>query len=130
MSTISAELNSLATTTVMDLYRRFINRDAEDRHYVRSAKLATVFWGIYAGIFAFFGGRLGSLIEAVNMVGSLFYGSLLGVFVLAFGFPRVTGTGAFAGMIVGEIAVLLTSWLTGISFLWYNVVGCVVVVAV
>jgi Na+/proline symporter len=129
MSTISAELNSLATTSMIDIYRRHFHRGATDRHYVLIAKSATAFWGAYAAVFAFFGGRLGSLIEAVNLVGSLFYGSLLGVFVLAFGFPSVTGTGAFTGLVVGEIAILLTSWLTGISFLWYNVIGCVVVVA-
>jgi len=129
MSTISAELNSLATTSMIDIYRRHFHRGATDRHYVLIAKAATAFWGVYAAAFAFFGGRLGSLIEAVNLVGSLFYGSLLGVFVLAFGFPSVTGTGAFTGLVVGEIAILLTSQLTGISFLWYNVVGCVVVVA-
>ena len=129
MSTISAELNSLATTSMIDIYRRHFHRGATDRHYVLIAKTATAFWGVYAAVFAFFGGRLGSLIEAVNLVGSLFYGSLLGVFVLAFGFPSVTGTGAFTGLVVGKIAILLTSWLTGISFLWYNVVGCVVVVA-
>ena len=128
MSTISAELNSLATTSMIDIYRRHLRRDATERHYVLFAKTATAFWGAYAATFAFFGGRLGSLIEAVNIVGSLFYGSLLGVFVLAFGFPSVTGTAAFVGLIVGEIAILLTSQLTGISFLWYNVVGCVVVV--
>ncbi|MBI4443023.1 MAG: sodium:solute symporter [Acidobacteria bacterium] len=130
MSTISAELNSLATTTVVDIYRRHLNRQGSDSHYVRAARLGTTFWGIYAAVFASFGGRLGSLIEAVNMVGSLFYGSVLGVFVLAFGFPRATGTGAFAGLLIGEVAVLLTSWLTGISYLWYNVVGCVTVVGV
>lgn len=130
MSTISAELNSLATTTMVDLYRRHVRRQATDLHYVRVAKTATVFWGVYAAVFASFGGRLGSLIEAINRVGSLFYGSLLGVFVLAFGFPQATGTGAFVGLIAGEVAILLTSWLTGISYLWYNVVGCVVVVAV
>ena len=130
MSTISAELNSLATTTMIDIYRRHIKREATEIHYVRVAKMATAFWGVYAAVFASFGGRLGSLIEAVNRVGSLFYGSLLGVFVLAFGFPRATGTGAFAGLMAGEIAVLLTSQLTGISYLWYNVVGCVVVVVV
>ncbi|MGH9785581.1 MAG: sodium:solute symporter, partial [Terriglobia bacterium] len=111
------------------IYRRHLHRNATERHYVLFAKSATAFWGAYAATFAFFGGRLGSLIEAINIVGSLFYGSLLGVFVLAFGFPSVTGTGAFVGLIVGEIAILLTSQLTGISFLWYNVVGCVVVVA-
>ncbi|HEY7679438.1 MAG TPA: sodium:solute symporter [Terriglobia bacterium] len=128
MSTISAELNSLATTSIIDVYRRFLKKEASERHYVRASKLATVFWGVYAAVFASFGGRLGSLIEAVNMVGSLFYGSLLGVFVLAFGFRRATGTGAFVGLIVGEVAVILTSRLTSISYLWYNVVGCVVVV--
>ncbi|MBI1955991.1 MAG: sodium:solute symporter, partial [Acidobacteria bacterium] len=130
MSTISAELNSLASTTMIDIYRRHFRSQASDAHYVRVTKIATVFWGAYAAAFAFYGGRLGSLIEAVNRVGSLFYGSLLGVFVLAFGFRQATGTGAFMGLIAGEIAVLLTSWLTGISYLWYNVVGCVVVVAV
>jgi SSS family transporter len=130
MSTISAELNSLATSTTIDLYRRFLKRDATDRHYVLASKLGTVFWGVYAGVFAFFGGSLGSLIEAINMVGSLFYGSLLGVFMLAFAFKRATGTGAFIGLIVGEIAVLATWKLTTISFLWYNLVGCAVVVAV
>jgi Na+/proline symporter len=129
MSTISAELNSLATTSMIDIYRRHLHRNATERHYVLFAKTATAFWGAYAATFAFFGGRLGSLIEAINIVGSLFYGSLLGVFVLAFGFPSVTGTGAFVGLVVGEIAILLTSQFTGISFLWYNVVGCVVVVA-
>ena len=128
MSTISAELNSLATTSMIDIYRRHFRRDATERHYVLFAKSATAFWGAYAATFAFFGGRLGSLIEAVNLVGSLFYGSLLGVFVLAFGFPSVTGTGAFTGLVVGEIAILATHWLTGISFLWYNVIGCVVVI--
>ncbi len=130
MSTISAELNSLATSSTIDLYRRFLKRDGTDRHYVNVSKLSTVFWGIYAATFAFFGGSLGSLIEAINMVGSLFYGSLLGVFVLAFAFPRATANGAFIGLIVGEITVLATSKLSTISFLWYNVVGCAVVVAV
>jgi Na+/proline symporter len=129
MSTISAELNSLATTSMIDIYRRHLHPNATERHYVLVAKTATAFWGTYAAIFAFLGGRLGSLIEAVNLVGSLFYGSLLGVFVLAFGFPSVTGTGAFVGLVVGELAIILTSQLTGISFLWYNVIGCAVVVA-
>ncbi len=128
MSTISAELNSLATTSVVDIYRRFFVRDGKDRHYVVVSKMATVFWGIYAAVFASFGGGLGSLIEAINMVGSLFYGSLLGVFVLAFGFRRANGTGAFLGLIAGEAAVVCTYLFTGISYLWYNVVGCVVVV--
>ena len=91
--------------------------------------MATAFWGAYAVAFAGFGKHLGSLIEAVNIVGSLFYGSLLGVFVLAFFFKRVSGTGAFVGMLAGEAAIFAAFLFTGISFLWYNVIGCLVVIA-
>ena len=130
MSTISAELNSLATSTVIDLYRRHWKRDAPDGHYVLVSRAATGFWGLYALVFASFGNRLGSLIEAVNMVGSLFYGSVLGVFVLAFGVKRATGRGACLGLLLGLATVWWINGHTEISFLWYNVVGCLVVVAV
>ena len=130
MSTISAELNSLATATVIDHYRRYFRRGASDSHYTLAARLATAFWGVYATVFASFGGQLGSLIEAVNMVGSLFYGALLGVFVLAFAPWKTTGRGAFVGMLAGLAAVAWTATQTEISFLWYNLVGCVVTVGV
>ncbi len=130
MSTISAELNSLATSSVIDLYRQHFRRDASDHHYVRASRLATVFWGIYAVSFALYGKTLGSLIVAVNLVGSLFYGSLLGVFVLAFGVRRANGTGAVVGLLCGLATVWWCHRHTDISFLWYNVIGCLVVVAV
>ncbi len=130
MSTISAELNSLATTTVIDLYQRHIRPGASDSHYVLVSRLATGFWGVYAMGFALFGGRLGSLIEAVNMIGSLFYGSVLGVFVLAFFVPRATGTGACTGLAAGLATVWWMNRYTEISYLWFNVAGCLVVVAV
>ncbi|MBM3812942.1 MAG: sodium:solute symporter [Acidimicrobiia bacterium] len=130
MSTISAEINSLATVTVIDIYQRHIRKGATDSHYLLASRLATVFWGIYAIVTAGFGRSLGSLIEAVNMLGSLFYGGLLGVFVLAFGFRRVGGTAAFIGVLAGEAAIFYARFFTEISFLWYNVIGCVVVVAV
>ena len=130
MSTISAELNSLATATVIDHYRRYFRRGASDSHYTLAARLATAFWGVYATVFASFGGQLGSLIEAVNRVGSFFYGSLLGAFVLAFAPWKTTGRGAFVGMLAGLAAVAWTSTQTEISYLWYNVVGCVVAVGV
>ena len=128
MSSISSELNSLAAVTVMDHYRRYVRRGATDSHYAGVSKIATVFWGLYAMVFAGFGGQLGSLIEAVNVVGSLFYGSLLGVFVLAFAPWRVNGHGAFAGMLAGLAGVAWTARATEVSFLWYNMVGCVVCV--
>jgi SSS family transporter len=129
MASISGEVNSLATVSVIDVYKRHMHANAGDRHYLLASRLATAFWGIYAVSFAQFGKNLGSLIEAVNMLGSLFYGSLLGVFALAFFFPRVRGNGAFFGMIAGEAAIFASWGFTRISFLWYNVIGCLVVVA-
>jgi Na+/proline symporter len=129
MSASSGEINSLATVTVVDLYRRYVRREASDHHYLAASRWATLFWGIYAVTFAGWGKRLGSLIVAVNVVGSLFYGSLLGCFVLALGFRRVGGTATFFGMLAGEAAIFSAFLFTGMSYLWYNVIGCVVVVA-
>jgi Na+/proline symporter len=129
MSTISAEINSLATVSVIDIYKRFAVREASDGHYLIASRLFTVFWGGYAVATAGFGRSLGSLIEAVNMLGSLFYGGLLGVFALAFFFPRVGGAGAFFGVLAGEAAIFAAAYFTDLSFLWYNVIGCVVVIA-
>jgi Na+/proline symporter len=129
MSSSSGEVNSLATVTVIDVYKRHVHPNASDHHYLWASRLATAFWAAYAVFFAQYAKKLGSLIESVNIVGSLFYGSLLGVFVLAFWFRRVSGTGAFIGMLAGEAAIFWAFWFTGISFLWYNVIGCVVVVA-
>ena len=130
MSASSGEINSLATVTVVDIYKRHIRRGASDHHYVMASRWATLFWGIYAMIFAGWAGKLGALIVAVNKVGSLFYGSLLGCFVLALGFRRVGGTACFLGMLAGESAILATAWFTDVSWLWYNVIGCGVVVLV
>jgi SSS family transporter len=128
MSSISSEINSLATVTVIDLYQRHVKKRASDGHYLMAAKMATVFWGAYAVVTAEFGKNLGALIEAVNILGSLFYGGLLGVFVLAFFFRRVGGTAAFLGVVAGEAAIFATAILTDVSFLWYNVIGCLVVI--
>lgn len=128
MSSIAAEINALATVTVIDVYRRHFRPQASDRHYLQVSRLATLFWGIYAIWFAQQGGRLGTLIEAVNIVGSLFYGSMLGVFVLAFFFPRVTANAAFLGVIVGEALILLTHFYTHVSYLWFNLIGCIGVI--
>jgi Na+/proline symporter len=128
MSSSAGEINSLATVTVMDLYRRYLKPTGADGHYLAVSRIATAFWGLYAMIFAQYGKNLGSLVEAVNLVGSLFYGSLLGVFTLAFFFKRVSGNGAFWGMILGEVAIFSAFFFTDISFLWYNVIGAVVVI--
>jgi Na+/proline symporter len=128
MSASSGEINSLATVTVVDIYRRYVRRAGSDHHYLAASRWATLFWGVYAVTFAGWGKRLGSLIVAVNVVGSLFYGSLLGCFVLALAFRRVGGTATFIGMLAGEAAIFSAFLFTGMSYLWYNVIGCVVVV--
>ncbi len=129
MSAISGEINSLATVTVIDIYKRHLVKGSSDLHYLKVSRLATVFWGIYAIVFASTAKGFGALIEAVNQVGSLFYGGMLGVFVLAFFVKRCTATGAFVGVLAGEAAIFITARFTE-AFLWYNVIGCVVVVAV
>jgi SSS family transporter len=129
MSSTSGEINSLAAVTVIDLYQRHIRKDASDHHYLTASRLATVFWGVYAVIFAQYGSNFGALIEAVNIIGSLFYGGLLGVFVLAFFFKSVGATGAFFAVLAGEAAIFAAYLFTKISYLWYNVIGCIVVIA-
>ncbi len=130
MSSTSGEINSLAAVTIIDLYQRHVRKDASDRHYLAASRVATVFWGAYAVVFAQYGSNFGALIEAVNIIGSLFYGGLLGVFVLAFFFKSVGANGAFIGVLAGEAAIFSAFFFTKISFLWYNVIGCLVVIAV
>ena len=129
MSAISGEINSLATVSVIDVYKRYMTKDGSDAHYLAASRITTVFWAIYAMVFASFATNFGALIELVNYVGSLFYGGMLGVFVLAFFVKRCTSNAAFIGVIAGEIAILITAQFTG-AYLWFNVIGCVVVVAV
>jgi SSS family transporter len=127
---IAAELNSLSTTTVIDFYKRWFRPAATDRHYLTVSKIATGLWGLFACAVAVWAAQLGSLIEVVNRFGSFFYGSILGVFILAVGFRHATGTGAFVGLIAGMGSVAWVATFTEIAFLWQNVVGAVAVVIV
>ena len=128
MSASSAELNALASVTVIDIYKRLVRRNAPDRHYVHVSKAATIFWGLYAIGFAQFANHLGSLIEAVNIMGSLFYGTILGIFLIAFYLKKVGGNATFIAAIVAELAVLTCYLFTKIPYLWFNVIGCVILV--
>ncbi len=130
MSSMSGELNALATVSVIDIYRRHFHRHSSDRQYLIASRVATVFWGVYAMIFASYAHGFGALIEAVNQVGSLFYGGMLGIFVLAFFVKRVSANAAFAGVLAGEAAIFYAAMFTSVAFLWYNVIGCFVVIAV
>jgi SSS family solute:Na+ symporter len=127
MSTISAELASLSTATVIDFYRRWVAADAPDAQLLWVSRLATGFWGVFASIVAIYAAELGSLIEVVNRFGSFFYGSILGVFILAIASKRATGTGAFVGLIGGMATVGYVATYTKVEFLWLNVVGAVAV---
>lgn len=128
MSSSSGELNSLAAVSVMDLYRRLWRPDRSDHHYLVVSRVCTAIWGAWAVIFAQYAKNLGSLVEAVNEVGSYFYPVLLGVFALAFFFKRVRGSAAFWAMLTGEAAIVACSLFTHIAFLWFNVIGTLVVV--
>ncbi len=131
MSTASGECNSLATATIIDFYRRHFVRAASDSHYLAVSKIATVFWGLFACVVAIYAANQGSLIEVVNRYGSFFYGSLLGVFILAILTRRATASGAFWGVIAGMVVVLTVAFgLPWIAFLWHNLIGAVVVVVV
>jgi len=130
MSASGGELNALATATIIDFYRRHWVREASDAHYLRVSKLATIFWGLFACVVATYAANQGALIEVVNRYGSLYYGSLLGVFILAIGTRRATATGAFWGMIAGMIVVVTVAFTLPIEFLWHNPIGAAVVVAV
>ena len=130
MSSIAAELNSLSTVSVIDLYRRWIRPVASDHHYLTVSKIATGLWGLLACFVATYAARLGSLIEVVNLFGSFFYGSLLGVFLLAMIKPA-RPVGAFFGLIAGMTAVgAVAHFAPEVTFLWYNVIGALVVVGV
>jgi Na+/proline symporter len=127
---IAAELNSLSTATVMDFYKRWARPEATDAHYLTVAKIATGLWGLFACGIAVWAAELGSLIEVVNRFGSFFYGSILGVFILAVGVPRATANGAFVGLIAGMSSVAWAASFTDVAFLWHNVIGVVAAVVV
>jgi solute:Na+ symporter, SSS family len=128
--TIAGELNSLSTATVIDFYQRRVRPTASDAHYLTVSKIATGVWGLFACAVAVWAAELGSLIEVVNRFGSFFYGSILGVFILAVAFPLATGNGAFIGLVAGMSSVACVAAFTKIAFLWHNVVGALVVVIV
>ena len=130
MSSVAAEFNALSTASVIDFYRRWIRPEGSDAHLLLISKWATGFWGIFACVVAVFAANLGSLIEVVNRFGSFFYGSILGVFLLAM-VPRSRAGGAFFGLLAGMgVVAAVTFGAPSVSFLWHNVIGAVTVVVV
>jgi len=130
MSSTASELTALASCTVVDFYKRSIRREAPDGHYLRVAKMATFAWGVLAVVFAASAALLDNLIQAVNILGSLFYGPILGIFLAAFFIRRIRATPVFVAALLAE-ALVIGLWLaSNIGFLWFNVIGCAAVLLV
>ncbi len=137
MSSTASELNALASTTTIDFYKRSVKKEADETHYLKSSKWFTFLWGVLAIIFATTASLFENLIQAVNYLGSIFYGTILGIFVVAFYFKKIKGNAVFIAAILAELSVIAIDllnrfeiapqWLQ-MGYLWYNVVGCVLVV--
>lgn len=127
---IAAALNSLASSTVIDVYKRMWVTNQTDLHYYKASKWITFFWGLFCIATAMFASQLGSLIEAVNILGSLFYGTMLGIFVVAFYFKRIGSQAVFIAAVLAEAGVISIYIVNWVSFLWLNVIGCLLVVAI
>ena len=127
---IAAALNSLASTSVIDIYKRLGKEEKTELHYYKASQWITLFWGIFSIAVAMFASKLGSLIEAVNILGSLFYGTILGIFMLAFYMKSIRANATFWAAVFTEICVIAIYVADIISFLWLNVIGCLLVMGV
>jgi len=141
MSSTSGELNALATTTTIDFYKRLNKKELSENHYLKASKILTAGWGIVAIMFALFAHLVENLIEAVNILGSLFYGTILGIFLIAFFLKKIKGKATFIAAITAQLIViilyffgqqigsyLLAREIEEIAYLWYNVIGCGLVI--
>jgi solute:Na+ symporter, SSS family len=130
MSSMASELNALASTTSVDLYKRLFNPAAESRILLNASRMFTAAWAILAMVFAMLASFAENLIQFVNIVGSLFYGTILGIFLCAFYFKRLKGTAVFWAGIISEFIILYCYAFTEIAFLHYNIIGCACVIAI
>jgi SSS family solute:Na+ symporter len=127
MGSMASGLNSLASTTVVDFYKRLFKKEESDKGYLSVSRWTTVIWGLFCILVAFYASRVGNLIEAVNILGSLFYGTILGVFLVAFYMKKISGTAVFYAALIAE-AFIVYAWITDLTaFLWLNVIGCLLV---
>jgi len=128
MGSTASALNSLASTSVIDIYKRLISKDGTDAHYLKVSRVATIFWGLICILMALYASRIGNLIEAVNILGSYIYGTILGVFLVAFYLKKVSGKAVFSAAVITEIVVCICGWQKVVAYLWLNVIGCLLVV--
>eukprot|EP01133_Synstelium_polycarpum_P009314 gene9314-10920_t len=128
MGSTASALNSLASTTVIDIYKRLIKKDGSDQQYLQASRWATVFWGVICILMALYASKIGNLIEAVNILGSYIYGTILGVFLVAFYLKQVGGRAVFIAALLTELAVCICGYYKVVAYLWLNVIGCLLVV--
>lgn len=129
MGSMASGLNSLASTTIIDFYKRLFKKEETDKSYLLASRWTTVIWGLFCIMVAFYASRVGNLIEAVNILGSLFYGTILGIFLVAFYMKRISGTSVFYAALFAE-GFIVYAWITDLTaFLWLNVIGCLLVMA-
>lgn len=129
MSSTAAEINALGTTTAVDLYKRNVRKEITDQHYLKASKLFTLAWGIIAIIVASTASLFDNLIQLVNYIGSIFYGTILGIFLVAFYMKKINSRAVFLGAIGAQTLVVMLTFYTD-SYLWFNVVGCFSVVVI
>ena len=130
MSSTASELNSLASTTTMDLYKRNVSSEKNDKHFLNASRLFTLMWGIFAVIIACTADLFDNLIQLVNIIGSIFYGNVLGIFLLAFFVKFVKSNSTFIAAIITQIIVIIGWWFDWMPYLWLNMFGCALVMSI
>lgn len=128
MSSTASELNALSTTTVIDIYKRNHNIKKSEKHYLKASKWFTVMWGLIAIIFASFGSLFENLIELVNLIGSIFYGTILGIFIVAFFFKQIKGNHVFYAACISQILIFVIYASYEIGYLWLNFIGAIITI--
>ena len=130
MSSTASELNALASTSVIDLYKRNVKEEKTDEHYVRISKWFTLGWGLIAILFASFAYLVDNLIQLVNIIGSIFYGNVLGIFLLAFFIKFVKGNAVFIAALITQVIIIGVYFMDWLPYLWLNLLGCVLVMSI
>jgi hypothetical protein len=130
MGSTASALNSLASTSVVDIYKRIINPGASDKNYLLASRLATIFWGLICVSMALYAAKVGNLLEFVNELGSYVYGTVLGVFVVAFYLKKIRGSSVFIAAIITELTICVMGYYKVIAYLWLNAIGCILLIIV
>lgn len=128
MGATASAINSLASTTVIDIYKRFINTSGSPKDYLNASRIITLIWGTFTVIIALYANKLGNLLEAVNILGSLFYGTILGIFLVAFYVKKIGGKAVFWAALTTEAIIIFIWKLDVVAFLWLNPIGCLLVI--